>query len=264
MAVRQSPDSADHREVACKTLHDDIYRKSILPSERHISPIPVDQKQRPEQELHIVMMPYPVQGHINPMMQFAKVLIDRYPVKISFINIKHHHSRIRQAFCATPSTASSTDAVDGSTSSFRNSNNPPKDEYFRGKLQLLSLEDGLPEGFNYTDILPGLPKLHLASVKMREPLKQLLEKLHQRHSVACVIFGSFWPWIHDVSSELRIPTFFFWTQSAAVFSIYYHLPLLHANGFFPYNNQPTCIGVAHLSSLLMGCNSPQMFLKSIS
>ncbi|KAH7423224.1 hypothetical protein KP509_12G044900 [Ceratopteris richardii] len=187
------------------------------------------------------MMPYPLQGHINPMMQFAKVLIDRYPVKVSFINIKHHHNRIRQAFCATPSTASSTHAIDGSTSSFRKSSNPHKDKYFGGKLQLLSLEDGLPEGFNYTDILPGLPQLHLASVKMREPLKQLLEKLHQRHSVACVIFGSFWPWIHNVSSELRIPTFFFWTQSAAVFSIYYHLPLLHANEFFPYKNQAKCI-----------------------
>ncbi|KAH7423225.1 hypothetical protein KP509_12G045000 [Ceratopteris richardii] len=229
MAVRQSPDFADNIEVAFKTLHDDIYRNSL-----------VQRKQRQETELHIVMMPYPLQGHINPMMQFAKVLIDRYPVKVSFINIKHHHNRIRQALCTT-SASSCADALHGSTSSLRNSYNPHKEEYFGGKLQLLSLEDGLPEGFNYADILPGIHQLHVTSEKMREPLKELLEKLHQRHSVACVVFGSFWPWIHSVSSDLRIPTFFFWTQSAAVFSVYYHLPLLHANGFFPYNTEAKCI-----------------------
>ncbi|KAI5084172.1 hypothetical protein GOP47_0000341 [Adiantum capillus-veneris] len=43
--------------------------------------------------------------------------------------------------------------------------------------------------------------------------------------------------------ELGIPAVFFWSQSAAVFSIYRHVPLLDANGFFPFNKEspgPEC------------------------
>ncbi|KAI5084173.1 hypothetical protein GOP47_0000342 [Adiantum capillus-veneris] len=38
--------------------------------------------------------------------------------------------------------------------------------------------------------------------------------------------------------ELGIPTVFFWSQSAAVFSIYRHTPLLVANSFFPFKKAP--------------------------
>ncbi|MCO5585945.1 hypothetical protein L7F22_039880 [Adiantum nelumboides] len=73
---------------------------------------------------------------------------------------------------------------------------------------------------------------------MGEPLRNLLQGLNQKGPpISYVVFGSFCPQAHIVSAELRLPSFFFWTQSASVLSMYYHAPLLEANAFFPYIEQ---------------------------
>lgn len=73
---------------------------------------------------------------------------------------------------------------------------------------------------------------------MQAPLKSLMESLNGLQSttppISCVIYGCFFPWAHYAAGELGIPSVFFWTQSLAVFSIYYHASMLIANGFFPY------------------------------
>ncbi|KAI5077592.1 hypothetical protein GOP47_0007416 [Adiantum capillus-veneris] len=170
-------------------------------------------------ELHVVMVPYPVQSHINPMMQFAKSLIAKPSVKVSFINIKHHHDRIQKALSGTLSSAKSTST--------------------NGKLQFLCVDNGLPEDFDYTDLCSNFRQFHVAlNLSMGDPLKELLQNLQQRRPpISCVVFGSFCPQAHTVSAELGLPSFFFWTQSASVLSMYYHAPLLEAKGFFPYCQQ---------------------------
>ncbi|KAI5078117.1 hypothetical protein GOP47_0007941, partial [Adiantum capillus-veneris] len=175
-------------------------------------------------ELHVVMVPYPLQGHINPMMQFAKSLIAKHSVRVSFINIKHHHDRIQKARSGALSSAKATST--------------------NGKLQFLCVDNiGLPEDFNYTDLGSNLRQFHVAlNLSIGDPLKELLQNLQQsRPPISCVVFGSFCPQAHTVSAELGFPSFFFWTQSASVLSMYYHAPLLEAKGFFPYCQQAAAI-----------------------
>lgn len=183
-----------------------------------------------DKELHVVMVPYPVQGHISAMMQFAKVLINTHNVRVTFINNKHNHDCIQDARSrlSTYSYASSplSDIME-MTSRLPHHNK---------KLQFLWVDNGLSPDFDYTDIVPRFKEFNVAISNMRNPVKHLLSSLNQQSPpVSCVLFGSFLPWAHSVAAELGIPSIFFWTQSTCVFSIFYHTPLLTMHGFFPYN-----------------------------
>ncbi|KAI5063609.1 hypothetical protein GOP47_0022156 [Adiantum capillus-veneris] len=188
----------------------------------------------PKQEqpmMHIVMVPYPLQGQINPMMQFAKALIAKHSVKVSFINIKHHHDRMQKA----RSLSSAHDSMIASSRRHVQS----RDE-LQERLEFLWVDNGLPNDFDYTDIRAKIRDFHFATLNMKGPLKQILERLNQKSpSISCVMFGSFCSWVHTISAELGIPSVFFWSQSMAVLSIYYHAPLLDANGLFPYKKHAT-------------------------
>ncbi|MCO5585948.1 hypothetical protein L7F22_039883 [Adiantum nelumboides] len=193
--------------------------------------------------MHMVMVPYPLQGHINPMM--SQISHAKYSsVKVSFINIKHHHDRIQKAHtrssvppCANtvPSSPPSTTSNDRKKASKKTHARPVED-----KLQFLCVDlNGLPDNFNVSDLGPSFKDFHHAlTLSMGVPLKNLLQGLNQKGPpISCVVFGSFCPQAQIVSAELWLPSFFFWTQSASVLSMYYHAPLLEANGFFPYIEQ---------------------------
>ncbi|KAI5077595.1 hypothetical protein GOP47_0007419 [Adiantum capillus-veneris] len=181
--------------------------------------------------MHMVMVPYPLQGHLNPMMQFAKTLIAKHSVKVFFINSKHHHDRIQKA--RSPPSADDTMIAS-------NRRHAQSTYELQGRLEFLWVDNGLPDDFDYTDISAKAQDFHAATLNMKGPLKQILERLKQKSPpISCVIFGSFCPWVHSISAELGIPSIFFWTQSASVLSIYYHAPLLDANGFFPYKKHNT-------------------------
>ncbi|MCO5568265.1 hypothetical protein L7F22_021962 [Adiantum nelumboides] len=203
-----------------------------------------EEEEEKKQVMHMVMVPYPLQGHINPMMQFAKSLIAKYiSIKVTFINIKHYHDRIQKAHArsSAPPCANTVPSSPPSTISnhrkkaSRKTHARPED-----KLQFLCVDlNGLPDDFNFSDLGPSFRDFqHALTLSMGEPLKNLLQGLNQKGPpISCVVFGSFCPQAHIVSAELGLPSFFFWTQSASVLSMYYHAPLLEANGFFPYSTE---------------------------
>ncbi|MCO5585946.1 hypothetical protein L7F22_039881 [Adiantum nelumboides] len=243
-------------EIMSKLLEDKLpLRPNILPLAEMLEqadqvepklPQEEEEEEEKQQVMHMVMVPYPLQGHINPMMQFAKSLIIKYSsaVKVSFININHYHDRIQKAQarssappCANtvPSSPPSTISNDRKKASRKTHAQPDQD-----KLQFLCVDlNGLPDNFNFSDLGPSLRDFHHAlTLSMGEPLRNLLQGLNQKGPpVSCVVFGSFCPQAQIVSAELGLPSFFFWTQSASVLSMYYHAPLLEANGFFPYREQ---------------------------
>ena len=54
-------------------------------------------------------------------------------------------------------------------------------------------------------------------------LSNLIERLNARdNSIACIVYDSFLPWVPEVANKFDIPLAFFWTQSSAVYSIYYY------------------------------------------
>ncbi|MCO5610367.1 hypothetical protein L7F22_064603 [Adiantum nelumboides] len=163
-------------------------------------------------ELHAVMVPMPMLGHIYPLLRFAKYLVTRPNFTVTFVNNYFYHLHI----LAQESLSSSSSSSDG-------------------KFRFEWVEDGLPPDFNFNNMWQRLEEFREGCNNMQAPLKALMEELNQKHPpVSCVIFGSFFPWAHHAAMELGIQTVFFWSQSAAVFSIYRQMPLLDANGFFPF------------------------------
>ncbi|MCO5585941.1 hypothetical protein L7F22_039876 [Adiantum nelumboides] len=197
------------------------------------------QQQDEEEVMHLVMMPYPLQGHINPMMQFAKSLIANYNVKVSFVNTKHNHAQIKKTHNLLPPSLCAGTMPSPPPVHILHDTLKPSSGHARHKLQqkleFLWVDNELLADFDYTDIIPRYNDFHFAILSMQGPFRQLLETLKQKNPpVSCVIFGSFCPWVHAICAELGIPSVFFWTQSTAVLNIYQHAPLLAANGFFPY------------------------------
>lgn len=222
--------SSPELEVMSKTLHDGLHLRAHA-NQGEQAPLK-------NEELHMVMVPYPLQGHINPMMQFAKALVTKYDVKISFINIKHHHdcmlkTRIRSSSAPANGDTAPSSLPNGTLKAGKR--HAQNEEKLQEKLQFMWVDNGLPDDFDYTDLTPRFHDFHVGILNMKDPLKQLLLSLKEKSPpISCVVFGSFSPLIHTVTAELGIPSVFFWTQSTAVLSLYYHIPLLDANGFFPY------------------------------
>eukprot|EP00250_Pteridium_aquilinum_P021465 c25133_g1_i1 orf=174-1835(-) len=230
--------SAQQIEVMSENLHDKVVDagRASRPGINYIDSPSGGAAHVDLQELHVVMVPYPLQGHINPMMQLAKVLIAEQGVRVTFINNKHNHDRIQQ-------TRSQSSVVAPSCSPSSNIMQPHQDR--TSKLQLLWVDNGLPpEYFDYSDLTPSLHEFHLATHNMKGPFKLLLQSLIQKSPpVSCVMFGSFCPWAHTVAAELGIPSIFFWTQSASVGSMCYHASqLADSTDFFPFTKKasPGC------------------------
>ncbi|KAF3633079.1 putative UDP-glycosyltransferase 87A2-like [Capsicum annuum] len=150
---------------------------------------------------HIVAMPYPGRGHVNPMMNFCKIVVAKYPnIFISFIVTEEWHSFISW--------------------------------------------DKLPENINYATIpnvipsevgrakdFPGFFKATLT--KLEGPVEKLVDELLMKPSV--IVYDTYLSWVIGLGNRKNIPVASFFTMSAAVFSISYHMDLLAQNGHYNAN-----------------------------
>jgi len=147
--------------------------------------------------LHVLVVPYPSQGHINPMLQFAKRLASKN-LQVTFVTTEENRERMLQA----------QDPVTGESNSSL-------------KIQFETISDGLPLDFNRSkdrqmrwDMLCKMGGFTLAN---------LIKRLNaQGNNICCVVYDSLLYWVPEVAKKFNIPVAFFWTQSCAVYSIYYH------------------------------------------
>ncbi|XP_021823305.1 UDP-glycosyltransferase 74G1-like [Prunus avium] len=140
---------------------------------------------------HCLVLPYPSQGHINPMLQFAKLLSHK-GVKVTLVTTRYIHKTMY-------GSASSCIALDLETIS------DGYDEAGRGEASIDAyLESFWKEG--------------------SKTLAELLEKLSSSGPpVDCVVYDAFMPWPLDVARKFGIAGATFFTQSCAVANIYYHV-----------------------------------------
>ena len=136
---------------------------------------------------HCLLLPYPVQGHLNPMLQFAK-------------RLQHEGTKITLA--TTKSLFKTVNEVSGS-------------------ISVKAISDGYDEGAN--GIAPEIYLLKFQKVGS-ETLTELVLKLQDSgRPVDCIIYDAFLPWCLDVGKDLGVRAGVFFTQSCAVNNIYYHV-----------------------------------------
>ncbi|KAG4922565.1 hypothetical protein AAZX31_18G227500 [Glycine max] len=139
--------------------------------------------------VHCVILPYPSQGHINPMHQFSK-LLQLQGVRITLVTTLSYSKNLQNI----PASIALETISDG----FDNG--------------------GLAEAGSYKTYLERFWQVGAKT------LAELLEKLGRSgNPVDCVIYDSFFPWVLDVAKGFGIVGAVFLTQNMFVNSIYYHV-----------------------------------------
>ncbi|CAN1853831.1 UDP-glycosyltransferase 85A7 [Linum perenne] len=157
-----------------------------------------------QQPPHAVCVPFPAQGHINPMLHVAKLLSSR-GFHVTFVNTDYNHKRLLK------SQGGSLAASMPSGFNFE------------------SIPDGLPpsEDFDSTQDIPSLcgsiPENCLA------PFRDLLRRLNNDvvlPRVSCIVADASMAFTLDAAKELEIPNALFLTPSACAnlaYLNYHHL-----------------------------------------
>ncbi|XP_050379450.1 UDP-glycosyltransferase 74F2-like [Argentina anserina] len=139
---------------------------------------------------HVLAIPYPAQGHINPLLQFSKRLASSKGLKVTLAN----------------------------TIFIANSLNLPKSA---GSVQLETISDGYDDG--------GFPLAESIAAylsRLQDVGYQSVAEIITRHKatpnpIECIIYDPFLPWALDVAKQYGLVAAAFFSQSCTVNYTYY-------------------------------------------
>ncbi|KAE8688790.1 mitoferrin-like [Hibiscus syriacus] len=167
---------------------------------------------------HIVAVPYPGRGHVNPMMNLCKLLCSKIPtILITFV-------------------------VTEEWLSFIASDSKPLNVRFR------TIPNVIPSEFVRANDFPAF--LAAVLTKMEAPFGELLDRLEVELPVTAIIADTYVPWTLQAGQRRNIPVASLWTMSASILSIFHHFNLFVDNHHFPAD-------LSDLPSILWG-NSRQV------
>ncbi|MQM09189.1 hypothetical protein Taro_042057 [Colocasia esculenta] len=160
---------------------------------------------------HAVCVPYPAQGHINPMMKLAKLLHAR-GFHITFVNTEYNHRRLLNSRGPT--------ALDGLPD-----------------FRFHTIPDGLPpsDPADGTQHIPSLCKstMNTCLPHFRDLLARLNEVQGEVPPVSCIVSDGIMSFTLDAAEELGVPEVLFWTTSACGFMAYIHYKDVVDKGLLP-------------------------------
>ncbi|KAK2990065.1 hypothetical protein RJ640_025428 [Escallonia rubra] len=150
---------------------------------------------------HVVAMPYPGRGHINPMMNLCHLLPSR----------------------STSSSFLFTFVVTEEWLAFISSDGKP------ANVRFATLPNVVPSELVRAADMQGF--VEAVQTKLEGPFEQLLDRLEPPAKL--IIADTFLQWAVQVGNRRNIPVASFWPMSASVFSIFYHFDLIVQNQHFP-------------------------------
>ncbi|KAF5198149.1 Udp-glycosyltransferase 85a8 [Thalictrum thalictroides] len=162
---------------------------------------------------HAVCIPFPAQGHINPMIKLAKLLHHK-GFHITFVNTEYNHKRLINS--------RGPDSVKGLPD-----------------FQFKTIPDGLPPSdANATQDIPSL--CDSTSKTCLVPFRELITNLNNTAnlpSVSCIVSDGSMSFTVKVAQELGIPEALFWTPSACGFMAYLQFPHLVQSCVIPFKDE---------------------------
>ncbi|KAE8099294.1 hypothetical protein FH972_017286 [Carpinus fangiana] len=192
-------------------------QQHVAVSHRDDSSLGIAELKMDDQQPHVLIWPFPAQGHIKPMVGLTALLCDA-GIHVTFLNTDHNHRRL--TYLQSLSTHFPT-------------------------LHLESISDGLPADHPRT--LPFLPELTSSIKSVTKPLFRQLLADSIKNSVSpvtCVIADGGMPFAIDVAKELGIRVIAFRTFSACCLWSYFCLPNLIQEGQLPVNDEDMDLMVA--------------------
>ncbi|GJU91787.1 UDP-glycosyltransferase 87A2-like protein [Tanacetum coccineum] len=146
---------------------------------------------------HVVAIPYPGRGHINPLMNLCKIIAQRRlsDFVITFIVTEEWLGLI------------------GS-------------EHKPDNIRFATIPNVLPSEVGRAKDFPAF--INAVQTKMEHPVEQLLHRMEVPANV--LIYDTYLIWVSNLGERMSIPIASFFTMSANVFSMTYHYDLLVKNG----------------------------------
>ncbi|KAF5466131.1 hypothetical protein F2P56_016084, partial [Juglans regia] len=186
-----------------------------------------------EKEIHILVLPYPVVGHINPMLQFSKRLASKGP-KVTLVTTMSTSYKSMQ----TQARSVAIEPISDGSDEAKSLGNWDHDRF---------------------------------KAMVSESLAKLIEKLGKssKYPPKCLVYDSVMPWAIDVARQYGLAGAAFFTQSCAVKAIYYHA---HVGSILrmPLEGPPTVslpslplLGINDLPSFLCDAGSYPAFLTLV-
>ncbi|XP_019167342.1 PREDICTED: UDP-glycosyltransferase 87A2-like [Ipomoea nil] len=152
----------------------------------------------PDFSLHIVAIPFPGRGHVNPLMNLCKIIaMERPEFLITFVVTEEWLGFL------------SSDAKPPANLRFGAIDNVIPSELIRAKV--------------YVDFLEAV------HTEMEAPVDRLLDSLAPPRA-SVIIYDLFLSWVVGIGSRRNIPVACFWPQSPTMFSLAFHYQLLLVNG----------------------------------
>ena len=169
---------------------------------------------------HAVLIPYPVQGHINPLFKLAKLLYLK-GFHITFVNTEYNHKRLLKS--RGPNT------FDGFTD-----------------FNFETIPDGLTPMEGDGDVSQDIPSL-CQSVRKNflQPFGELLAKLHDSAAaglvppVTCLVADCYMSFTIQAAEEHALPIVLFSPASACMFLSPLHFRTLFEKGLIPLKGNYT-------------------------
>ncbi|XP_061366522.1 UDP-glycosyltransferase 83A1-like [Gastrolobium bilobum] len=152
----------------------------------------------------VLVLPFPAQGHVNPMINFSQNLVER-GCKVYFVNTDLNHKQV------VSSMVEQQESLDESL------------------LKLVSIPDGLRPEDDRTDfgkffdaILSTMPSM----------LRKKIEEIHLNGEdrISCIVADVNMGWALNVGNKLGIKGALFWPASAAMFAMQCNIHTLIDNG----------------------------------
>ncbi|KAF4373725.1 hypothetical protein F8388_010681 [Cannabis sativa] len=166
---------------------------------------------------HAVCIPFPVQGHINPMMKLAK-LLHLKGFHITFVNTQFNHIRLLKS--------RGPNSLDGFPD-----------------FRFESIPDGLPMTEQKADATQDIPSLCVSTEKnCIGPFRELLLQLNDSTSsgvppVSCVVSDGFMSFTIKAAEEFGVPIALYWTISACGFMGFLHYRQLLEKEIIPFKDE---------------------------
>ena len=163
-------------------------------------------------ELHVLVMPFPAQGHVIPFMELSQNLV-KHGFKATFVNTDFSQERIVKSFTGKDNVGD--------------------------QIRLVSIPDGLEAWEDRNDMgksCEGIVRV------MPKKLEELMQEINGRddNKITCVIADGNMGWALEVAEKMGIKRAVFLPAAAAMMVLAYRMQKLIDDGIVDNDGKPLC------------------------